>query len=68
MADGVRIAHWDTACEVMAMLANIHRRKGKTPFRSSQFHPFRPRHRQTQAEFFSALSLIVDPTTKDQKP
>lgn len=68
MADGVRIAQWDTASEVLAIIANVNRRRGKPPLRSSQFHPFRQQPRQTTNDFFAALSLIVEKPTKDKQP
>ena len=34
---------WDHTCEILAMIANVNRAKGKPPIRAKQIHPFKRR-------------------------
>lgn len=76
MADGVRIAHWDTASHLMAIAANWKRRKGTQPFRPEQFHPYRQRRRPTFAASLRAIAppqdqlkpIPIEPTKDEHEP
>lgn len=77
MADGVRIANWDTASHLMALAANWKRKKGAPPFRPEQFHPYRQRRRPSFGASLRAIAppadqlirIPIEPTTpKDEPP
>lgn len=61
MADGVRIANWDTTSHVLALMRNVNLRKGTKPATAAQFHPYRQPKRPSLTQSLLALKPHLQP-------